>query len=110
MGGDFIGSDLVNISTGVDYLKLVLDISLGEEVFKNFPIIKNDNIAFVKFIFTKEDLEKFEKIKNKYEKNILEFSFEKKIKNVTDSSTRNGYYLMKIENTNILEKIKGELL
>ena len=110
MGGDFIGSDLVNISTGVDFLKLVLDISLGEEILKNFPIIENKNIAFVKFIFTKEDLEKFEKIKSKYEKNILEFSFEKNLKDVTDSSTRNGYYLMKIENTNILEKIKGEVL
>ena len=29
MGGDFIGSDLVYLSTGIDYLKAVLDVSLG---------------------------------------------------------------------------------
>ena len=105
MGGDFIGSDLVNISTGVDFLKLVLDISLGKEIFKNFPIIENKNIAFVKFIFIKEDLEKFDKIKSKYKKNILESSFEKKLKNVTDSSTRNGYYIMKLNLNENLEII-----
>lgn len=110
MGGDFIGSDLVNISTGVDFLKLVLDISLGKRIFEDFPTIENKNIAFVKFVFTKKDLEKFEKIKNKYKGNILEFSFEKTFKKVTDSSTRNGYYLMKIENKDIFEKIKGDLL
>lgn len=30
MGGDFIGSHMVELSTGFDYLKAVIDISLGE--------------------------------------------------------------------------------
>lgn len=30
MGGDFIGSDLVKLSTGYDYLKGVIDVALGE--------------------------------------------------------------------------------
>jgi biotin carboxylase len=30
MGGDFIGSDLVELSTGYDYLNAVLDLSLGK--------------------------------------------------------------------------------
>ena len=29
MGGDFIGSDLVQLSTGYDYLKGVIDVALG---------------------------------------------------------------------------------
>jgi hypothetical protein len=29
MGGDFIGSDLVQLSTGYDFVKGVIDISLG---------------------------------------------------------------------------------
>lgn len=31
MGGDFIGSNLVQLSTGIDFVKAVIDISLGEE-------------------------------------------------------------------------------
>ena len=31
MGGDFIGSDLVKISTGIDYLELVINIALNRE-------------------------------------------------------------------------------
>ena len=34
MGGDFIGSDLVQLSTGYDYLKGVIDVALG-----NFEVL-----------------------------------------------------------------------
>ena len=30
MGGDFIGSDLVRLSTGYDFVKGVIDVALGE--------------------------------------------------------------------------------
>ncbi len=33
MGGDFIGSDLVQLSTGFDYVQAVLDIALGQFIF-----------------------------------------------------------------------------
>ncbi|MDQ1857436.1 acetyl-CoA carboxylase biotin carboxylase subunit family protein [Chryseobacterium sp. WLY505] len=33
MGGDFIGSDLVQLSTGFDYVQAVLDIALGQFMF-----------------------------------------------------------------------------
>ena len=39
MGGDFIGSDLVQLSTGYDFLKGVIDVALGQfekPVFGNF--------------------------------------------------------------------------
>ena len=68
MGGDFIGSDLVRLSTGYDFLKGVIDVALGEftkpEITKNGhsgvyflcketeylrPVIENwkDNPAFI---------------------------------------------------------------
>mgnify|MGYP006923465691 CR=1 FL=1 len=31
MGGDCIGSDLVQISTGYDFLKMVIDVALGNK-------------------------------------------------------------------------------
>jgi biotin carboxylase len=41
MGGDFIGSHLVELSTGYDYLKAVIDISLNLE-FKAPSSLKNN--------------------------------------------------------------------
>lgn len=62
MGGDLIGSDLVPISTGYDFVEAVINISLGIK-----PKLPNGkSIAKVK----------------------IEFSYDK---NTTDSSTRTGY-------------------
>jgi biotin carboxylase len=46
MGGDFIGSDLVELSTGFDYLKGVLDVSLGEELRIKFGVNKCSGVIF----------------------------------------------------------------
>lgn len=47
MGGDFIGSDLVHLSTGYDYLKGVIDVALG-----NFeePVFGERHFAGVYFL------------------------------------------------------------
>jgi biotin carboxylase len=47
MGGDFIGSNLVELSTGYDFLKGVIEVSLG--VF-NLPFVSNTNYAGVYFL------------------------------------------------------------
>ena len=39
MGGDFIGSDLVNLSTGYDFLKGVIDVAFGE--FEEPKLLEN---------------------------------------------------------------------
>lgn len=46
MGGDFIGSDLVKLSTGFDYLKAVLYISLGKEIELQFGEKKYAGVIF----------------------------------------------------------------
>ena len=40
MGGDFIGSHLVELSTGYDYLKGVIEVALG---INNKPKIKTQS-------------------------------------------------------------------
>lgn len=47
MGGDFIGSDLVHLSTGYDFLKGVVEVALG-----NFtePVLKEQHYAGVYFL------------------------------------------------------------
>lgn len=47
MGGDFIGSDLVQLSTGYDYLKGVIDVTLGN--FKE-PVLGKCHSAGVYFL------------------------------------------------------------
>ena len=54
MGGGFIGSDLVQLSTGYDYVGEVIKIALGEEIEE--PVIRNAGTAGIKFITRKKDL------------------------------------------------------
>lgn len=94
MGGDCIGSDLVQISTGHDFVQYTLDIALGNELKLAEP--KNDYVAFIKFIFSKEDVDKFNDFKKRkpeliYFENISEDTQHE----ILDSSTRYGFYIVK---------------
>ena len=82
MGGDFIGSDLVRLSTGYDFLKGVIEVALGEfvepqitdhkcsgvyflceETKRLLPTIENwkDNPTFVFGEITDQELRKVKK-------------------------------------------------
>lgn len=97
MGGDCIGSDLVKISTGYDYVKMVIDVALGKEpVLEKVSVPK---IAVIKFIFNKEDLDGLEKIKKEKPEKI---HFVSEIKDfgghkIVDSSSRYGYYILALD-------------
>ncbi|MCM1157260.1 MAG: ATP-grasp domain-containing protein [Bacteroidales bacterium] len=94
MGGDCIGSDLVRISTGYDFVEMVIDIACGKEpVFRQ---VEEPGIAKVHFIMEQEDLLRLRQLKKERPEiiyrisDIEEFSAEHK---VVDSSTRYGYYI-----------------
>jgi phosphoribosylglycinamide synthetase, ATP-grasp (A) domain len=109
MGGDFIGSNLVKISTGIDYLELVINIALNKEnVLTNVDKKNTNKIAVVKFIFNENDKNIISKVNNK---NIIELYIKEEFEKVKDSSTRNGYCLMQFENTEEnFKKIEEEIL
>lgn len=96
MGGDFIGSDLVKLSTGYDFLKGVIDVALGKF---NKPDIKQCGYSGVYFLCkeTEKLLPTFYDIENgdipsdivRYYKNDGE------LKNVSKSSDRSGYIIYK---------------
>ena len=103
MGGDFIGSDLVALSTGVDYVAEVIRCAMGQEplCFRNSPAEASDaackpgRCAAVRFIFGPEDLETLAQLK----KTHLELLVREEVhpiteEEVTDSSSRFGYFLM----------------
>ncbi len=100
MGGDCIGSDLVQLSTGYDFVKMVIDVACGKEP----DFTKNETVynAEIRFIFGEEDLAEFEKIK---EKNPNRIYFESEIEKndaVQDSSSRWGYYILIDEREDVL--------
>lgn len=105
MGGDCIGSHLVKISTGYDFLKLTIDVALGKE-----PIlerISQPQIAVIKFIFDKAELEKLEKIKKQFPNTIYDISEISDLNHkIVDSSTRYGYYILACKDEKELEKIE----
>lgn len=93
MGGDCIGSDLVRLSTGYDYMKMVIDVACGRK--PDFTKGNKEGRANIKFIFTKDDYEEMEKYIKQYPNNIYrisEMNFENFDKAV-DSSSRVGYYI-----------------
>ena len=93
MGGDCIGSHLVNLSTSHDYIKMVIDVACGNKpIIVQPPLI---NYAFIKFIFNDSDLKCMTLFK---ENNPDSIKFISEIENINsheivDSSTRFGYYI-----------------
>ena len=103
MGGDCIGSDLVRISTGYDFVKMVIDVAMGNK--PSFEKVTEPKIAVIRFIFNKEDLENFKKVKSETPELIY---FVSKIEDISshkvvDSSSRFGFYILACENK---EKIR----
>ncbi len=105
MGGDCIGSHLVWLSTGYDFVKMVIDTALGQK-----PLLQREHkpqYAGIRFIFNQKDLEIYEDIK-KNQPQILNYVSEiEKIgeHEVVDSSTRFGYFIIVADNKEQIKEI-----
>jgi biotin carboxylase len=105
MGGDCIGSDLVQISTGYDFLQMVIDVSCG-----NRPLLLNEcdtKIAYVRFIFNYDDLNQLRRIQDEYPECVYLVSDIAPINSheITDSSSRYGYYILAVNNAEKFNRI-----
>ena len=91
MGGDFIGSDLVRLSTGYDFLKGVIEVALGEFVE---PQIIDHKCSGVYFLC--KETEYLMPIFNEWESNH-EIRFcevmDNNLRNVLCSADRSGYFI-----------------
>lgn len=94
MGGDCIGSDLVYLSTGNDFVKMVIDVAVGNDL--EFPVEKQQRDVEIHFMFTQEDLDKLEELKKEIPDNLYRISDIKyeNLGNTTDSGSRLGYYII----------------
>lgn len=93
MGGDCIGSDLVQYSTGYDFVKMVIQVACG--LAPDFTPVQQPHPAAVRFIFTEEDMADFEKLRTEQPERILKvvYMHPESIGTITDSSNRAGCYL-----------------
>lgn len=94
MGGDCIGSNLVHLSTGIDFVKAVVEVASGKE-----PTLEKDltpQAAAIRFIFTQKDLDILNKIKAENPESLNFVSEIEEVGNheIVDSGTRFGFYIM----------------
>lgn len=106
MGGDCIGSDLVQLSTGYDFLNMVIDISCGKPPC--FQKVCDPCYAIVRFVFCEEDLERLNDLKQTHSNAMYRISSIESFdgRKVLDSATRYGYYILSAFN----DEEKQELL
>ena len=93
MGGDCIGSALVELSTGIDFVRAVIETALGRAPENIEPLFHR--AAAVRFIRTQDDLNALERVKREAPQLLKEYSVQPfDGRQVTDSSTRFGYFLL----------------
>lgn len=102
MGGDFIGSDMVYLSTGVDFVKAVIQLALGKEPEIQFNDVMRT--AGVRFIFGKRDIEVLEKIKKEHPDYLIYSEIHECEGEITDSASRYGMYLISAEHYGDIEE------
>jgi len=91
MGGDFIGSNLVQLSTGFDFVKAVIDIALGQ-----FEKPKLDASKFSGVYFLSKDSEyilPFITEKGKFPEIIEAKITDNELHNIQCSADRSGYFI-----------------
>jgi biotin carboxylase len=90
MGGDFIGSDLVRLSTGYDFVRGIIEIALGEF---HKPVIKEQNHSGVYFLCKEKEW-----LNEIIQSNSLPFIVRtaitcENLKNIKSSEDRSGYLI-----------------
>lgn len=93
MGGDCIGSDLVQISTGYDYMGMVINIGCGKA--PSFEKISEPKIAEIHYIINQKDVDEYERVKKEEPEVIWRESEMNPIsdKPILKSADRAGYYI-----------------
>ena len=102
MGGDFIGSDLVYLSTGFDFVKAVIQIALGERAGV-FSRTRTGAAAGDRFVLGPEDILSFHRIREEHPEIIVRQNMTERFdRPVVDSASRFGYYLLRSDNADLL--------
>lgn len=91
MGGDFIGSDLVNLSTGYDFLKGVIEVALGTFEEPQLTIHKHSGVYFL--CKETERLKSIIEKHNQYPEIVKAEITDPVLRNIECSADRSGYFI-----------------
>lgn len=107
MGGDKIGSTLVELSTGYDFVKAVIDISLGRQP-EGYSGLTVKNAA-IRYIMDENGMDCLKTIKRDFPEILYEAddSYISK-EDVTDSSTRKGYFIIASDDRALIDRFMPE--
>lgn len=96
MGGDCIGSDLVHLSTGYDFVKMVIQVATGQS--PSFEKTGTPSKVMVKFILTRDDLDEYLKLQRESPNTIIKVVdfHPERLGKTTDSSNRAGCYIIRM--------------
>lgn len=93
MGGDCIGSDLVELSSGIDFVGAVIDVALGRE--PDLAPRHEERLAAIRFVFGPHDLEVLESLRRDHPELLVRCSeIEPMEHEIKDSSSRYGFFIM----------------
>ncbi|MBQ7274200.1 MAG: ATP-grasp domain-containing protein [Clostridiales bacterium] len=93
MGGDMIGSTLVQLSTGYDFIKAVIDVCLGDKPEEFTGSI--NRAAAIRYITDDAAEDCLKTIRSGYPDVLYEVDDRRgDLSSIIDSSTRKGYYIM----------------
>lgn len=95
MGGDCIGSDLVRYSTGIDYVRAVIQVACGMQ--PDLSKVCEPMATEVRFILNEEDVVEMERIRKTDKFLKLVAFYPEWIGKATSSANRAGCYLIKAE-------------
>lgn len=97
MGGDCIGSDLVFYSTGIDFVRCVIQVACG--IKPDLNSIRKPQKVKSEFVFNHEDINKLEELKKNNPEKILKLVYldTELLNKTTDSSNRAGCYIIKMD-------------
>lgn len=108
MGGDCIGSHLVKLTTGYDYLKMTIDVALGNN--PDFNTTNHKKYGIVKFIFNENDLKIMNSIIERYpDILVLKSEIDEMNHEIVDNASRYGYYILSFDDESIKENLINEM-
>ena len=94
MGGDCIGSHLVPLSTGYDFIKMVVEAAAGTPV--SLERHAHYKTAAIRFLLEPDDIRNMQSFERDFPEIVVEKSplHKENLNKTADSSTRAGYYIM----------------
>ena len=102
MGGDFIGSDLVQLSTGYDFVKGVIDVALGN--FEEPKLTANANAGVYFLSAASPQVADYIQHAQRYHAVVKAEQTDTELHDITCSAERSGYFIYKDDEKFVLKQ------